>query len=151
MSMNKADLAEKRFEETFCCGQSVFSVFAPDYGLDEELALRIAEPTCVGFLKGETCGSLVGAMLVIGLAHGRSKPDDDAARDLTRGLTIKLQEEFEKRNNAVLCRDLLGVDTGTAEGIQHAKDYGLFDLQCPNYVRDAVEIVEALLKSVDDE
>jgi hypothetical protein len=51
---------------------------------------------------------------------------------------------FEARNGSLLCRDLLGCDISTPEGHDRARAENLFQLRCKKFVRDAVEIAEAL-------
>ncbi len=52
---------------------------------------------------------------------------------------------FEERNGSLLCRDLLGCDIGTAEGLAEAREKALFQSRCTKLVQDAVEIVEGML------
>ena len=47
-----------------------FSSFSEDYGLDAETARRIAGGLGSGARSAETCGSVSGAVLVIGLKYG---------------------------------------------------------------------------------
>jgi hypothetical protein len=41
--MTKADEAVALFQQGFTCSQAVLSVFAQDFGLDRNLALRISQ------------------------------------------------------------------------------------------------------------
>jgi len=54
---------------------------------------------------------------------------------------------FRSRNGSLLCRELLGCDLTTAEGMEEAKRKGLFTERCPRFVRAAVEILEEILGS----
>jgi hypothetical protein len=51
---------------------------------------------------------------------------------------------FLEKNCFIDCRELLGCDLGTPEGRAFAKDQGFFDTLCPNFVKDAAEILEGL-------
>ncbi len=95
--------------------------------------------------RGETCGAVTGAMLVIGLKHGKTRPDDDEARERTYKLVAELVSRFKSRNRTVLCRELLGHDFGTPEGIEAIQRKKLITTLCPKFVRDAAEIVEEIL------
>ena len=44
-----------------------------------------------------------------------------------------------------MCRELLGCDLTTPEGMKEAKDKGLFSTICPRMMQDAVEILEEML------
>ncbi len=45
-----------------------------------------------------------------------------------------------------MCKELIGVDVGTPEGLAAAREKKIFSTVCPDFVRDAVEILETLLK-----
>lgn len=94
---------------------------------------------------GETCGAVTGAMMVIGLRHAKVRPDDDASRELAYALAQEFMDAFRQRNRFLLCRELLGVDVSTPEGMKEVREKDLFATVCPEFVRDAAEIVEELL------
>ncbi len=48
-------------------------------------------------------------------------------------------------SGSISCRDLLSCDLGQPEGLQHAREAQLFATRCPLFVRDAAEIVSALI------
>ena len=52
---------------------------------------------------------------------------------------------FKARNDSVACRELLGFDLTTPEGMKEAKDKFLFSTICPRMVQDAVEILEEMM------
>jgi C_GCAxxG_C_C family probable redox protein len=95
---------------------------------------------------GQTCGAVTGALMVIGLLHGKIDAEDDDARDLTYGLSRQLMEEFRKRNGSLLCKDLLGHDISTPAGLAAVREQRLVVTRCPTFVRDAAELLEALLE-----
>ena len=64
-AVNHTDKAQKYFSNNFNCSQAVFTTFATEMGLDEELALKIATQFGGGARKGEMCG----AVSEIGRAH----------------------------------------------------------------------------------
>ncbi len=94
---------------------------------------------------GETCGAVTGALMVIGLKYGMTQAKDEAARDKTYKLAQEFAERFKARHKSMLCRELLGYDLSKPEQRKAAFDKGLFTTICPQFVRDAVEIVEQLL------
>jgi C_GCAxxG_C_C family probable redox protein len=94
---------------------------------------------------GLTCGAVIGALLVIGLKHGRTRAEDDAAKEKTYALVRKLAGEFKARHGSIVCRELMGIDLDTPEGHERALELGLFEKRCSVYVRDAVEILERIL------
>ena len=95
--------------------------------------------------SGETCGAVSGALMVIGLLHGKTRKEDDDSRERTYALAQEFMEAFRERNGSLLCRGLLGVDVSTPEGIAAVRERDLFRTACPKFVGDTGEILEGLL------
>jgi C_GCAxxG_C_C family probable redox protein len=115
-------------------------------GLERELALRVAGAFGGGMARmGETCGAVTGALMAIGLKYGMTQAKDEKARDKTYKLAQEFATRFKERHGSIVCRDLLGYDLGKPEGRKGALEKGLFTTLCPQFVQDAVEIVEQLL------
>lgn len=94
---------------------------------------------------GETCGAVTGGLMVIGLKHAKTRKDDDDGRELSYALAQEFMDRFRERNNALLCRDLLGVDVSTPEGMKAVRERDLFRTVCPRFVKDAAELLEEML------
>jgi C_GCAxxG_C_C family probable redox protein len=133
--------ALENFEQGFNCAQSMLAAFAPRHGLSREHALKIACGFGSGMMRGATCGAVSGALMVIGLAHGRCRADDMASRAKTYALVQAFQDRFEKLHGTCGCEELLGLDPTTPEGRQSALDRGLFESRCPVFVRSAVSLL----------
>jgi C_GCAxxG_C_C family probable redox protein len=146
MESSMTDLPESarlRFSQNFNCAQSVFVIFAPQLGLDEHQALKIASPLGGGVARrGQVCGAVTGALMALGLAHGADTP---AGKEDAYRLGEEFMQLFEARHATILCRELLDLDISTPEGLQQAREKGLFNSLCPLYVGDAVEIVQEML------
>ncbi len=144
--MTKADDAHRSFLKRFTCSAAVFSTFSEELGLDPDTAKKIACGFGAGISKtGNTCGAVSGAIMVIGLAYGKTEEGDDAATEKTRALTRKFIKEFTEKNGSVNCTDLLGYDLSDPEEYEVAKERGLFIEKCPLMVRDAADILERIL------
>lgn len=142
--MNRAEEATNRFAQGFSCSQAVFATYARELGLDEDVALRIASGFGGGMGgTGHTCGAVTGALMVLGLKHGPDTPDRDAKQAIYARIQ-RFLAEFRCRQGAVECRDLLGVDISTPEGVQRARDAGLFQQKCPPLVAAACQILDEL-------
>jgi C_GCAxxG_C_C family probable redox protein len=65
---------------------------------------------------GSVCGAVSGAMIAIGLAHGREEPwqSRDQAYDLAR----KFYRAFQEETGSTICRELTGVDLSAPEGLK---------------------------------
>jgi len=144
--MKKPDQAVECFTKGYNCAQAVFSTFAPSLGLEERKALNIACPFGGGMARmQETCGAVTGAFLVLGLKYGENTPDDPSAKEHTYALVLEFSENFRALHGSLDCRTLLGADMNTDEGARFIKEQKLFRTRCPQFVSDAVSIVEELL------
>ena len=145
--MSRVEEAVACFKEGFICSQAVLSAYSEKLGLDREIALKIADGFGGGMARmGETCGAVTGAFMVIGLKHGRAVVEDAPAHETTYDRVNEFVRRFESRNQSIVCRELLGCDISTPEGLQSARQQNLFTTVCPGYIRDAAEILEELLE-----
>jgi hypothetical protein len=71
--------------------------------------------------------------------------DQRQARYNTYDLVREVNDRFKARHGTVICRELLGVDLGTEAGRKEVAERKLCSTVCPTFVRDAAEIVEALM------
>jgi C_GCAxxG_C_C family probable redox protein len=134
------------FEQGFTCGQAVLAAFAERRGLDREAALRVACAFGGGVARtGSTCGAVNGALMAIGLEHGRTRVEDEAARERTYVAARAFLARFVREHGSDVCRELLGVDIGTPEGREAARKAGLFASRCPQLVRSAASIASTLV------
>ncbi len=139
-----AEKAVAIFGQSFNCSQAVFSAFSTQFGLAEQTALKLASPFGGGVARGGgICGALTGALLVLGLARGADAP---AGKEAIYQLAQECLRRFKGKHGSSLCRDLIDCDISTPEGWQKAKETGKFTDICPALVRDAAEIVQALLE-----
>ena len=139
-------VANERFLGSFNCAQSVFSAFAPELGLDKATALKIAGAFGAGIAyTGETCGAVTGALMVIGLKHGKADPEDEEAKERCYAKAKMFMERFHARCGALQCRQLIGYDLSKPEEVLSAKAAGIFTERCPAFVLAATEILEEIL------
>jgi C_GCAxxG_C_C family probable redox protein len=144
--MSRADEAVQLFKQGFSCSQAVLAAVSEPLGLDRERALKMAQAFGGGMARmGLTCGAVTGAMLAIGLKHGRTRPEDEEAKERTYSLVHDLLRQFRARHGSIVCRELIGVDLSTPEGHNLGAQRGVFDNLCPRFVSDAVEILEKIL------
>jgi C_GCAxxG_C_C family probable redox protein len=138
--------AARLFDSGFSCSQAVFGAFSEALGIELTPALKIAQPFGGGIAgSGSTCGAISGALLVIGLRHGRSRPEDLAAKEQTYTLVREFIRRFQEHHGSTLCRELLGVDLSTPEGHEEARRRGLFAARCSQFVAEAAAILEEIL------
>ncbi len=145
--MNDFERAASTFKEGFNCSQSVFSTFAPRFGISFENALLISSPFGGGIGRaGEACGALTGALMALGLKFGFSSLADKSVKDTIYRITKDAVERFRAVNGSMLCRDLLGCAPGSPEGMARIKELNLHETVCTEVVRSAVRIVSEMLE-----
>ncbi len=144
--MAKSDTALTSFNTGITCSSAVFSAFADELGLDERTAKKIACGFGAGISRtGNICGAVSGALMVIGLKYGKAEIGDDAATEKTRALTRKFLYEFTQKNGSIYCTALLGYNLQDQEEYNAAAKANLFRTKCPEYVKDAADILERIL------
>ena len=108
------------------CTQAILCTYHDYTGLDEEIIKHVGNSFAAGMGNMEgTCGAIVGAGIVYGLAAR------DKAKSV-RGMR-EIMEKFQERNGATQCKQLKGVGTGKVLR------------ECPMCVADASEFLEELL------
>jgi C_GCAxxG_C_C family probable redox protein len=133
--MSNVDSAVSCFKEGFACSQALISIYGVTLGLDRKIALKISGGFRGGMAHmGETCGAATGAFMIIGLKYGNIEVDDEEAKEKTNKLIREFTEKFKFLYGSILCRELLGCDISTPEGMQLAKQRRLFETVCLNFV-----------------
>jgi len=140
----KSQIAAEFFRNQFLCSQAVFAAFCESYGLDKNIALKIASGLGSGLRCAEVCGAVSGAVLVIGLKYGYTDAADRAAKATCNAKVEEFVRIFRERNRHIICRDILGCDITTPEGRKKAIDEKLFTTVCLDMVVSATAILEEL-------
>ena len=126
MNMTKGEIAKNNFQNGCNCAQAVLLAFCEDYGMERETALTIA----AGFGSGmaglrETCGTVTGANMVIGLAKGKNRMEANRTfREFT--------DRFREKNGSLVCKELLAARIKTR-------------LTCADLCYDAGSLLEEIL------
>jgi C_GCAxxG_C_C family probable redox protein len=136
--MTHVEEAVQLFENGYRCSQAVFAAFSSDFGVPKEDALKIGACFGSGMRKGEVCGACTGALMALGLKYGEDKDKSDEVCN-------KFLDEFKNTNGSYICRDLLGCDISTEEGVKFARENNLFKEFCPKMVESACKLVEKLI------
>jgi C_GCAxxG_C_C family probable redox protein len=143
---DKVEAAVGTFREGFNCSQAILSTYGGEFGLEGETALKAASAFGAGMGGlGEVCGAVTGALVVIGLRYGHTEAKDKETKAKIYERARDFAGRFRSRHGALCCRELLGCDLTTAEGMEKARQKGLFTELCPRLVRTAAEILEDVL------
>lgn len=143
--MNKSDKALELFSNNFNCSQAVLTAFASDFGLSEELALKLGTSFGGGARNGEMCGAVSGALLVLGLKYGHFNASDSEQKSRAYDIAVEYTKRFKEANGSIVCRDLLGYDLTKPEEMACIREQNLFADVCPKMIKSAVEILESIL------
>ncbi len=145
--MKGVERAISSFKEGFNCAQAIFSTYGEQLGLNREISLKVSGAFGGGMGRmGEVCGAVTGAFMVIGLKYGKTKAEDEETKEKCYSLVKEFVYKFKERNGSILCRELLGYDINTPEGLELIKRENLFSTRCPKFVQDSAEIIEEILK-----
>lgn len=143
----KINRAKELFQGNYNCAQSTLSVFSNELDLDATTLQNLTAGFGAGMCyQGRTCGTVAGAYMALGLYCGKELSEPEAVKTKTRELIEKFNRDFESKHHSTLCRELLGVDVSTEEGLEKARKQGVFENRCPNFVASAVEWLEQNLK-----
>jgi C_GCAxxG_C_C family probable redox protein len=146
LPMTDIERAEAAFRNGVNCSQAILSTYGPRYGLDDKTSLRIALGFGAGMGRlGSTCGAVTGAFMVLGLKHASENVSDNERKEKTYAAVREFARRFEARNGSLDCKELLGCDLGTPEGMKQAKEKDIVNAVCPKYVKDSAEILEEML------
>lgn len=140
--MNKTGPALTLFEKGFNCTQSLLVAYGCELGLDRDTALKLASPFGGGIGRsGNTCGAIIGAIMIIGLKHGTTDINDKEAEKNIYKLTAKFIEQFKSRldTNTILCRELIGNEKDPSFSHKIAKK------KCLKYIKESAEIIKEII------
>lgn len=137
----RSDRAVELFKEGKNCSQAVFTAFATELGLTEEMALSIS----VGLGGGvgrmrEVCGAISGSAMVVGLKY----PEYDKAQVYEKVRAIA--DEFKKTNPSIVCKELLGLTKPENSSVPEARTNEYYKKRpCVQIIEDAALATEKIL------
>ena len=148
MTNPEVDHAVAFYKQGYTCTQSILASFAKRYDLPQTLAFRIGEPFGAGTsCTNDMCGSVTGALMVLGLQYGSIHSNDEIARSFTYQRVHELIQRFIEIHGSIQCSDLLGYNLSDPKQLQTVWEKGLFIQLCPNLVRDAAQILVEMLET----
>ena len=142
--MSDVQTAAQLFRDGCACSQAVLATYGAALGMPRDTAMQIAAGFAGGMRMSETCGAVTGAFMVLGLRHCSTDCDTPPGRSEVSARVVDFADRFRKCNGALACRDLLGCDISTPEGMEQAKEQNLFKTTCVKMVEDAAMILEEM-------
>ena len=143
--MKHAEKAVEYYCNHFNCSQGVFTAFATELGIDEKLALRLGTNFGGGERKGELCGAVAGALMVLGLRCGHCDSNDLEGKTKAYKISEEFMNRFISKKGSVICRELLGYDLTKAEDMMIIKNENIFKTVCPEVIRCAAVILDEMI------
>ncbi len=142
-----AEYARELFYKGYNCSQAVFCAFCDVTGLDIDTAAQISSSFGGGMGRlREVCGTVSGALLVLGMVRGYSDPEDPRAKSDHYHLVQEFAARFKENNGSIVCRELLkGVEVSAGPEPEARTPEYYKKRPCPNYVYESARIVEEML------
>ncbi len=145
--MDHVKRARDLFLEGYNCSQAVFCAFddLTGFNLSESARLASSFGGGMGRLR-EVCGTVSGALLVLGLLQGYDDPGDMEAKKNHYHLVQDFAARFKEKNGTIICRELLK-DTKVKAGNEPEGRTPEFyaSRPCLRLVEEAADILEEML------
>ncbi len=140
------DTALAHYQNGYSCAQAILAAYAARYGLTHDEAHGLAAPFGGGLSRqADTCGAVSAALMVLGLHYWDRQAGPREAKEKIYKLSQEFLQQFKQRNGTLLCRELLQLDISDPVDLEQARQSHLFDTRCPNFIRDAVELLDQWL------
>lgn len=141
--MTEEQIAEL-FKSGIDCSQVVLGEFKDELGLSEKEAYKMSAAFGGGMGKGEVCGAVVGAMIVLGLKYGHGDAEHMEQKEIMTKKREEFFKKFKEKYAAFGCKQLLKHDITTEDGLKQILDEGLLFNFCPKIVKDTIEILKGM-------
>lgn len=144
---SRVEQAVATFESGYTCAQSVFATYADLFGMEKEMALKLASPMGGGIGRmREVCGVVSAMALLAGLKKGNTDPANEEGKEQIYLLTRQMAEKFKEKHGTIICRELLGIQgmEESAKPSLRAEEY-YSKRPCSRLVATAAGIIEEML------
>lgn len=128
--------------EGFNCSQTVLLYFYERYHLSKETAMSVSQPFESGLFKGDTCGAVTGAYMVLGLEYG-SREEESRAK--MKAKVEEFNKGFTEKMKTLQCEKILGINISTDENLKIAMEEKKIEEICPKAIMASIEVLEEML------
>lgn len=149
--MTHGEKAEALFREGYNCAQAVFCAYADELGIDRLTAAQLVSPLGGGMGRlREVCGTVSGALMVIGQLYGYGTPDKGEVKAKLYAIEQEFAKRFAAANGSYICRELLGLPAGLSAPTPEARTAEYYQRRpCPALCRSAADILDRLIAEID--
>lgn len=107
----RVERAVENFMQGYGCCQSVVAAFADLYGMDDNIAKRVA----AGFGGGVgrmrmMCGAVSGIVMLVGLDCGQTEGSDREGKSACYKVVQELLAKSKEQNGSLICAEILGIN-----------------------------------------
>lgn len=125
------DMAIANFLNGYNCAESVLLAMTAALGLESLVIPGVATGFGDGLgRQGSVCGAISGAVMAIGLARGRERPNDNTAQEETYSLSLVMYRRFVEYFGSPFCRELPRLDISTDEKRKSSFEKRLKESEC---------------------
>lgn len=134
--------ATELFYSGYNCSQSVVAAFAPLFGIEKKLALRMSASFGGGIGRmRQTCGAACGMFLLAGLDCGSTEGADRKAKSHNYAIVQQLAATFKEATGSLICSQLLGLDKVKVSSEAEARTTDYYKKRpCPKMIETAAII-----------
>lgn len=149
--MTHGERAEALFREGYNCAQAVFCAYAEEMGMELPTAAKLVSPLGGGMGRlREVCGTVSGALMVLGQLYGYGTPDKGAAKARLYALEQTFAKRFAAVNGSYICRELLGLSKGPSVPIPEERTAEYYQKRpCPALCRISADLLDALIDEIE--
>ena len=146
--LSRGERAKQLFSEGYNCCQAVVGAFADCVDMEFDALMKLASSMGGGMGRlREVCGAVTGVFLVAGLLRGYSDPKATTEKAEHYRFIQSLAEAFREENGSIICRELLGEQTGGITHVPEKRTNAYYQKRpCGELCRDAADILEKALQ-----
>ena len=101
--MIRVENAVSQFQKGYSCAQAILSTYGVEFGLDPKTALKVSGAFGGGMARmAETCGTVTGAFMVIGLMRASTNAEDGDAKENTYKAVHEFTDSFTAINSSIV-------------------------------------------------
>jgi C_GCAxxG_C_C family probable redox protein len=147
--MNKLETARSFFDSKTdgCnCAQAVLCAFADDFFLDLNHAKAIATGFGGGLAEGKgPCGTVLGAIMVLGLRYGSREHTDRAPIEACKPLVRQFQKAFREEWGTTLCGEILAQCPLSKEARTAFESSHIHKEPCYRALETAIRVLDGMM------